>query len=78
MRFPGLGGSPPAAPAAPPPPPTIEDPAVGAAKDKLRQSELLRRGRQASILNGGGGVQDTAPLGRPTATSGTGNSGTLG
>lgn len=53
MIFPGKSiFSPPKPPAlsAPPPIPTREDPAIAAARDKLRLSEKRRRGRRAAIL----------------------------
>lgn len=70
MRFPGLGNSAPAAPAPLPPPPAIEDPAVSSAKNKLRMSELQRRGRAASINTSGQGVLGDPAVDRPTATTG--------
>lgn len=67
--FPGFGGGAPSVPAAPPPPPTREDPAVADSKAKLRQSELKRRGRSASILTSGSGAEDDlgAGIDRPQA-----------
>lgn len=75
MRLPGFSSAP-SPPPPPPPPPTAEDPAIQQAKDKLRLSELNRRGRSASMMNGGSGVTDEAPLGRPAASGS--NTGTLG
>jgi hypothetical protein len=40
----------PAPPPAPPPPPTQTDPAIKDSQDKLRQSELRRKGRAATLL----------------------------
>jgi hypothetical protein len=65
--LPGFGGSP-AAPAPLPAPVTREDPSIAEAKNKSRLSELKRKGRRASILNGGGGVADgDADVEQPTA-----------
>lgn len=58
MLLPGFGGG----PSMPPPvapPPTREDPAIQEAKDKLRRSELSRKGRRAAILTSGSGVDDS-------------------
>jgi hypothetical protein len=51
-----------------------DDPAVTEAREKLRQSELKRRGRAATILTGQ--LDDELLLGRPAA--GGGSSGNLG
>lgn len=51
----------------PPPPPERDDPVVVASRKKLRQSELRRKGRQASIITGGEGVLGSAPLSQPAA-----------
>ena len=61
------GGSP--APLPPPPPvPTRDDPAVVAARKKLRQSELQRKGRRASILAPREDQLGAVPVTRPEAT----------
>lgn len=52
-------------PPPPPPVPTPEDPAVDEARRKLRQAELRRRGRRATILTSGLGDRSAAPTGRP-------------
>lgn len=64
-----LFGSPkqPAPPPPPPPPPKRDDPEVVASRKKLRQSELRRKGRQASIITGGEGVLGSPPLAQPAA-----------
>ena len=54
-------------PPPPPPPPTPDDPAVVESKKKLRESELRRRGRRASILTGGQGALGEAEVARPEA-----------
>lgn len=51
-------------------PPERTDPRVLEAGKKQREAELRRRGRSATVLTGGKGVTEKAPLGRPTATSG--------
>jgi hypothetical protein len=61
----------PSIPAPPPPPPTPEDPAILEAKRKLRQSELRRRGRAATILTPSEGELGETALSRPRAGSGT-------
>jgi hypothetical protein len=50
-----------------------DDPAVTDAREKLRQSELKRRGRAATILTGQ--LDDELLLGRPAAGGGGGNLG---
>lgn len=62
---------PPEAPGAPPAPPTRDDPAVAAARERLRLSEKRRRGRRAAILTSGRGVETPAGLIRRTAAIGT-------
>tara|TARA_R110002124_G_scaffold226616_2_gene391829 strand:+ start:187 stop:414 length:228 start_codon:yes stop_codon:yes gene_type:complete len=57
--LPGFGGGP-SPPAAAPPPPTREDPAIQEAKNKLRRSELTRKGRRAAILTSGNGLDDSS------------------
>lgn len=52
------------------------DPDVTAAREEVRKAELKRRGRAATILTGGAGIENEAQLGRATA-GGTTN-GTLG
>lgn len=41
-----------------PPVPTREDPEISAARERQRQADLRRRGRRATILTGGRGVED--------------------
>jgi len=71
-RLPGFGGSSPSAPAPLQPLPTREDPSIAEAREKLRLSEKQRKGRRASILTGGSGVQDEGlgSLSRPAAGNG--------
>jgi len=57
--LPGFSGGPSAPPPAPPPP-TREDPAIAEAKDKLRRSELTRKGRRAAVLTSGNGLDDSS------------------
>lgn len=60
MKFnllPGFSGGPPA-PAPIAPLPTQEDPEIAKAKKEQRSSELRRKGRRASILTSGAGVDD--------------------
>lgn len=49
-----------------------DDPAVTAAREDLRLSELKRKGRTATIL--AGNLEDEATLGRPAAGGATTNS----
>lgn len=71
MRFALPGKSvfdPPSPPDPAPPPAQPKAPAVEAAGDTRRQSELMRRGRRASILTSGRGVQDElGTVNRPQA-----------
>lgn len=54
-----------------PPPVTIADPAIADAKERLRKSELARKGRAASILTSGQGVTDElGTTDNPTARGG--------
>lgn len=55
--LPGFGGGP-SAPAPIAPLPTQEDPEIAKAKKEQRSSELRRKGRRASILTSGSGVED--------------------
>lgn len=55
--LPGFGGGAPA-PAPLPPLPTQDDPAIAEARKIQRTSELRRKGRRASILTSGRGVED--------------------
>ena len=75
LRLPGFSSSAPAAPAPLPPLPEREDPAVIEARESLRLSEKRRRGRRASILTSGAGLDDELGfIRRPTANSvGSGN-----
>lgn len=50
-----------------PPPPKEDDPAIEENKKKVRQSELRRRGRKASILTSGQGTLGEATTARPEA-----------
>jgi hypothetical protein len=58
FRMPGFSSSAPVAPAPLPPLPEREDPAVLEAREKLRLSEKRRKGRRASILTSGSGLDD--------------------
>ena len=69
MTLPGFSPKTPRLPPPPPAPPKRDDPAVVESKKKLRASELRRKGRRATILTGGEGVQGTAPLAQPRAGS---------
>jgi hypothetical protein len=65
--LPGFGGGAPA-PAPLAPLPTQEDPAIAEAKKNQRKSELRRKGRRASILTSGSGVEDElGSVARPEA-----------
>lgn len=70
--------SPPKPKVAPPPPAAKpverDDPAVTEARERLRQSELKRKGRASTVL--AGALDDEATLGRPKA--GRGSNGNLG
>jgi len=60
------------APEALPPPPKLDDPAVDAARERLRLSLKKRRGRIASILTSNRGVDNNAPvIKRSSALGGT-------
>lgn len=48
-----------------------DDPNVTQAREELRKAELKRRGRAATILTGGAGVEEEALLGQPAAGGGT-------
>ncbi len=69
LRFGGAChfSSAPSLPPPPPPPPTRDDPAIAEARKKQRLSELLRRGRRASIIFGGQAGAADAPLSQPRA-----------
>ena len=58
--FPGF--SKPKAPAPLPAPPKIDDPAVTAARERLRLSEKRRKGRRAAILTSNRGVENNSPV----------------
>jgi type IV secretory pathway VirB10-like protein len=76
--LPGMGGGAPSPPPPPPPLPTRDDPAVAEAKEKQRMSELRRKGRRASILTSGSGVEDElGTAARPTAQAGPARSSQL-
>jgi|TARA_R110000803_G_scaffold145723_1_gene211501 hypothetical protein len=73
--FPGFGGAPsipppPAPPPPPPDPPKRDDPAVLKAKDTLKASEKLRRGRGSSILTSSRGIVG-GDIDQPSAGSDT-------
>ncbi len=68
FTLPGFGGGKPSIPPPPPPIPTREDPAIAEARKKLRQSELKRKGRAASILTPSGDQLGAAPVTRPEAS----------
>ncbi|HEU0070937.1 MAG TPA: hypothetical protein VFS04_06560 [Alphaproteobacteria bacterium] len=56
-------------PPSPPPPasvPTADDPAVEEARRKQQIAARLRQGRSATILTGGLGLADPAPVARKT------------
>lgn len=58
-------------PAPPPPPPKRDDPEIAAAKDKQRMADLKRKGRAASVLTSGRGVEEElGAVARPEARSG--------
>lgn len=69
LRLPGFSSSAPAAPAPLPPLPEREDPTVLEAREKLRLSEKRRKGRRASILTSGSGLEDELGIvHRPSAS----------
>lgn len=57
--------SPPPPPPPPPPLPTRDDPEVREAERRERLAAARRRGRRATILTGGRGVEGEALVGRP-------------
>lgn len=61
-----LAPSPSAPPPPPPPVPTPDDPAVDEARRKQQIAARLRQGRSATILTGGLGLSDPAPVARKT------------
>ena len=69
--LPGFGGDAPPAPTPLPPVPTRADPEIAASKERLRQSELRRKGRRASILTSpkeeGGALGPGTSIERPQA-----------
>lgn len=66
--LPGFGGGSVPTPQPIAPPPTLEDPKIAEAKDKLRSSELERKGRRAAILTSGKGVtSELGTINRPEA-----------
>ena len=73
--FPGLGILTPRRdplPTPPPPPPTREDPEIRKARDTQRTAELRRRGRRATILTSGRGIEDElGTVNRPQARGST-------
>jgi hypothetical protein len=68
MRLPGFGGGA-STPPPPSPPPERDDPRIAEAKNKLRQSELKRRGRRASILTKPEEDLGEANISRPQASA---------
>lgn len=52
-------------PPALPPVPKPDDPAIEEARRKRRLAELNRRGRGSTVLTGGEGVTEEAPVKRP-------------
>jgi len=52
-----LSPKPPALPAAPPPPPSVEDPAVQDARSRQLVADSKVKGRRATLLTGGEGVE---------------------
>lgn len=51
-------------PPSPPPPPSRDDEEVEEARRKQRLAARLRQGRRATILTGGAGLTEPAPVGR--------------
>ena len=66
--FPGFGGGP-SAPPPLPPLPTREDPAIAAAKEKLRLAERRRSGRRAANLTGTQATLGNSLVARPAAST---------
>ncbi len=63
-----FGGGAPKAPPPLPPLPTRADPAIEAARKRQQTSALMRKGRRASILTSGRGVEDElGTVSRPEA-----------
>jgi hypothetical protein len=58
--------NPPRIPSAPSPP-RADDPAVAASARRQREAELRRKGRSSTIVTGGAGVIEDAPLSQPAA-----------
>lgn len=58
-------------PPSPPPPPKRDDPSIAAARKKQKSSELRRKGRRATILTSGRGIEDPLGVVRPEATERT-------
>lgn len=69
MILPGFGNPKVSVPEASPPPPERTDPAVVEAKNRLRQSELRRRGRAATMLTTRDEQLSPAPVKRPQASA---------
>lgn len=63
--FPGFGST--KIPDPPPPPPKDTDPAILAAKEDLRKSELRRKGRAATMLTASEDPLGATSLSRPEA-----------
>ena len=57
-----FGSSKPAPLPPPPPPPKREDPSVKAAAEKERKRMLAKKGRKSTMLTGGLGVTEDAPV----------------
>lgn len=53
----------------PPKPPSADDPAIAAAQKKAAAAARARKGRKASIISGGAGITEDAPLSQPKAGS---------
>jgi hypothetical protein len=64
------GGAPQAAPL-PAPLPERDDPAIKQARDRAKLDAATRRGRRATILTGGSGVEEEANVNRPAPTADT-------
>lgn len=61
-----LAPSPPKPQPAPPPAPTRADPEIDEARRRQQLAARLRQGRGATILTGGLGLADPAPVARKT------------
>ena len=61
-----VGSSKPKLPDPAPPPPQREDPDVQAARERELERNRLARGRRTTLLTGGEGVTEAAPVARKT------------